>query len=398
MNKILAVNKLSDALNRYIALFDLDAFFVSVERLQDKRLIGKPVIVCGMSGRSVVSTCSYEARKFGVHSAMPLLMAKHLCPNGIYVNGHMELYRKYSKMVTDIIAAKAPVYEKASIDEHYLDLSGMERFFDCYKWTQELRQFIIKNTGLPISCALSVNKTIAKIAADEVKPNGSIFVPRQEVQSFLDPLSIKKIPMLGEKTFQVLSSMGISTIQMLRETSPEMMKRLFGKNGEVLWEKANGRDDTPVIQHRERKSLSNERTFEKDTSDREMLERVLVTMVEHLAYDLRKEQSLTSCVAIKIRYSDFTTRTAEKHIPFTSFDHLLIKAIKELFVTLYPGNLPVRLIGVRFSSMVKGSWQMDLFDDTPQMARLNSAMDTIRNRFGTDAVKRAVDINIPKKD
>jgi len=221
--------------NRHIVHLDLDTFFVSVERLMRPELAGKPVIIGGASDRSVVSSCSYEARRFGVHSAMPVKMARVLCRDAVLIRGDMECYSKYSHMVTDIIAERAPVYEKASIDEHYIDVTGMDRFFGTLQWSLELRQTIIRNTGLPISFGLSVNKTVSKIATGEAKPNGELEVLQPAVQTFLNPLPVGKIPMIGEKTCHLLRSMGIITINTLRLVPPEMMERVMGKNGIVIW-------------------------------------------------------------------------------------------------------------------------------------------------------------------
>ena len=376
--------------NRSIVHLDLDTFFVSVERLINSDLIGKPVIIGSTSDRGVVASCSYEARQFGVHSAMPMRMARILCDHAIIVRGDMDQYSKYSKIVTEIVAEKAPVYEKASIDEHYLDITGMDRFFGNLKWSQELRQKIIKETGLPISFGISINKTVSKIATGEAKPNGLLQVPQVGVQPFLNPLSIRKIPMIGRKTYQLLRSMGISTIYTLRQIPPDMIERVMGKNGIVIWRKANGIDHTPVQQYSERKSISTERTFETDTIDMIMLRNLMISMVEKIAFQLRKKQKLTSCVTVKIRYSNFDTHTLQKHIPYTSFDHILIDTALELFKKLYSRRMLVRLIGVKFSHLVQGCQQLNMFEDTPEMTGLYQAMDRIRLRFGSKAVRRAV--------
>ncbi|OQX78290.1 MAG: DNA polymerase IV [Bacteroidetes bacterium 4484_249] len=376
--------------NRSIVHLDLDTFFVSVERLINSDLIGKPVIIGSTSDRGVVASCSYEARQFGVHSAMPMRMARILCDHAIIVRGDMDQYSKYSKIVTEIVAEKAPVYEKASIDEHYLDITGMDRFFGNLKWSQELRQKIIKETGLPISFGISINKTVSKIATGEAKPNGLLQVPQVGVQPFLNPLSIRKIPMIGRKTYQLLRSMGISTIYTLRQIPPDMIERVMGKNGIVIWRKANGIDPTPVQQYSERKSISTERTFETDTIDMIMLRNLMISMVEKIAFQLRKKQKLTSCVTVKIRYSNFDTHTLQKHIPYTSFDHILIDTALELFKKLYSRRMLVRLIGVKFSHLVQGCQQLNMFEDTPEMTGLYQAMDRIRLRFGSKAVRRAV--------
>ncbi|NMC37305.1 MAG: DNA polymerase IV [Bacteroidales bacterium] len=379
-------------IERAVLHLDLDTFFVSVERLKNSRLKGKPVIIGGMSDRGVVSSCSYEARKYGVSSAMPMKMARNMCPDAIVIRGDMESYSKYSNMVTEIIAERSPLYEKASIDEHYIDLTGMDRFYGTHKWSHELRQYIIKETGLPVSTGLSVNKTVSKIAAGEAKPNGEIEIGKDIVLPFLDPLSIGKIPMIGQKTYHVLRSMGIATIYTLRNIPAEMLERLMGKNGIEIWKKANGIDPTPVISYSEQKSISTEHTFEKDTTDIARLNQLIAGMVEKIAYDLRKQEKLTSCVTVKIRYSNFDTHTLQKRIPYTSFDHVLTEVAKELFSRLYQRRMLIRLIGIRFSHMVRGVQQLDMFDDTPEKVSLYMAMDKLRRRFGPDAVRRAAGV------
>lgn len=378
--------------HRHVVHFDLDTFFVSVERLQNSNLVGKPVIIGGTSDRGVVASCSYEARQYGVHSAMPMKLARTLCGDAIIIRGDMDLYSRYSRTVTDIIAERAPVYEKASVDEHYIDLTGMDRFFGCLKWTQELRQAIIKNTGLPISFGLSQNKTVSKIATGEAKPNGEKEVPDELIRPFLAPLSIRKIPMIGEKTYQTLRSMGIATIYTLSQIPPEMMERAMGKNGLVIWRKANGIDNTPVVPYSERQSISSESTFDKDTIDVEYLRKILVSMVEKLAFQLRKEEKLTSCVTVKIRYSNFDTHTIQKHIPYTSLDHIILEEVKDLFQRLYQRRMLIRLIGVKFSGLVHGVQQLGLFEDSPELIRLYQALDKIRRRYGPHAVQRAISL------
>ncbi len=374
---------------RTIVHLDLDSFFVSAERLINSSLKGKPVIVGGMSDRGVVASCSYEARQFGVHSAMPVRMAKQLCSDAIFIRGDMELYSKYSRMVTDIIAESAPVYEKASIDEHYLDITGMDRFFGSLKWAHELRQRIITETGLPISFGLSTNKTVSKIATGEAKPSGELFVPQERVKPFIFPLSIKKIPMIGPKNYHLLRSMGVSTIQTLSLIPPEMLVQVMGKNGRVVWKKANGIDSTPVIPYSEKKSVGTEQTFERDTTDIRQLRHILIRMVEKVAFELREKQKVAGSITIKIRYSNFDTHSMQKRIQYTSFDHLLIKEALELFERLYQRRMLIRLIGVRLSNLTGGYQQLDLFNEKPQLANLYQAMDHIRKRFGEQMIHRA---------
>ncbi len=377
-------------MERTVLHLDLDTFFVSVERLINPALERRPVIVGGMGERGVVSTCSYEARRFGVHSAQPMRLARQLCPQAVFIAGDMELYSRYSRLVTAIIADSAPVFEKTSIDEHYIDITGMDRFFGCYKWAHELRETIMKNTGLPISFGLSENKTISKIATDEAKPNGELQVLHPQVHQFLDPLSIGKIPMVGNKTYQLLRSMGIATIGDFRQMPDVVVSQALGKTGVEIWKKANGIDTTPVQPYEEQKSLSKEHTFETDTIDMVLLKSVLARMVERLAFEMRQQTKLTGCVTVKIRYSNFDTHTMQKQIAYTSFDHLLLNTVYDIFYRLYDRRLLIRLIGVRFSSLVGGTQQLDLFDDTAEMTNLYGALDKIRKKFGKNAVFRAI--------
>jgi len=377
-------------MRRTIVHLDLDTFFVSVERLLNSKLQQVPMVIGGMGDRGVVSSCSYEARQFGVHSGMPMRMARQLCSDAVYIRGDMDQYTKYSRLVTDIIADSAPYYEKASIDEHYLDITGMDRFFGSNKWTHELREKIIRESGLPISFGLSVNKTVAKIATGEAKPNGELFINQDYIHSFLDPLSIRKIPMLGKQAHQKLRRMGVDRILTLRQMPPEMLTYVMGKNGLSVWRKANGIDTSPVIQYSERKSISSERTFQQDSTDIHYFNELLIGMAERLAFDLRKKTKLCSVVTVKIRYSNFDTHTLQRRISYTSFDHIIIEVVHELFKQLYSRRMLVRLIGVKLSGLIEGVQQIDLFDHTEEMINLYQAMDDIRKRFGSKAIRRAV--------
>ncbi len=371
-----------------IVHMDLDSFFVSVERLQNSKLNGLPVIISGSSSRSVVSSCSYEARKYGVRSGMPAKMAKYLCPDAIFIIGDMEKYTYYSKMVTQIIAENAPAYEKASIDEHYIDVSGMDKFFGTVKWTNELRKKIIKETGLPISTGISINKTVAKIATGEAKPMGEKIVEKPMVNIFLDPLPVKKIPMLGNKTYAILKSMGILKIKTLREMPIILIEKLLGKNGISIWEKANGIDNSPIISYSEQKSISTETTFEKDCSDINLMYDIISEMATKLTFRLRKEQWLTSCITVKIRYSDFDTHIIQKNIPYTAFDHIIIPIAKELLLKLYKRRVMIRLIGIKFSQLVRGVPQLDLFEDTSKMVNLYKSLDFLREKYGERIIRK----------
>jgi len=372
-------------MKRAVVHMDLDTFFVSCERITNSGLYGIPIIIGG-GDRGVVASCSYEARIYGVRSAMPIKMAQRLCPQARIIKGDMELYSKMSHLVTQVIEDKAPVVEKASIDEFYLDITGMDKFYGAYKWTNELAQSITKETGLPLSFTLSVNKTVSKIGTGESKPTGKLEIPEGHVQAFLNPLSIQKIPMVGDVTFQLLSRIGIRTIQTLSEMPVQVLQQMIGKNGVELWKKANGMDDNPVQPYSERKSISTEHTFVQDTFDIPMLKRMLIGMVEKLSYQLRSEQWLTSKVTVKIRYNNFDTETKQLRIPYTSCDHVLIKYVTELFEKVYQRRMRIRLIGIRFSGLVRGTYQINMFEDTMEMMSLYQTMDKLKNRFGYDSV------------
>lgn len=385
-------------MDRQIIHLDLDSFFVSVERRINPKLNGLPVIVGGTSDRGVVSSCSYEARSFGVHSAMPMRMAKQLCPQAIVVKGDYEQYSYYSNLVTDIIKESMPLYEKTSIDEFYVDITGMDKYFGCYKMATELRQRIIKESNLPISFALSQNKTVSKVGTGEAKPNGQKLIPLGTEKEFLAPLSVKKIPMVGDKTYLQLRNLGIEKIKTLQDMPVKALQQVLGDNGISIWKKANGIDHSPIEPYNERKSLSTECTFEKDTIDMQHLNSVLVSMTEKLAYQLRSEEKLTACVTVKIRYSDFNTYTMQARIPYTAIDSVLIEKVKELFNKLFQKRMLIRLIGVRFSHLIQGTYQFDLFNDTTEQMQLYAAMDKLRQRFGDKAVMRAVGLGLKKRD
>lgn len=377
---------------RSILHMDLDTFFVSVERLLDSRLNNRPVLIGGTSDRGVVASCSYEARKFGVHSAMPMHMARKLCPEAVVIKGNSYNYLKYSDLVSEMVREAVPLFEKTSIDEFYCDLTGLDRFFGCYQFAGELRQKIGKEIGLPISFGLSTSKTVSKVATGEAKPNNQIRIETGTEKPFLAPLSIRKIPMVGEKTHQLLVNLGIRKIHTLQEMPLDVMSKALGENGASIWKKANAIDPSPVVPFQERKSISTERTFDQDTIDVHKLRGLLIAMTENLAFQLRKGEKLTSCVTVKLRYSDFQTETMQCRIPYTSADHILIPKILELFEKLYSRRVLIRLIGVRFSHLVSGGYQINLFDDNEEQISLYTAMDDMRKKFGDRAVMKAAGI------
>jgi DNA polymerase IV len=381
-------------MNRHIVHLDLDTFFVSCERLLDRKLKQLPVLIGGTGDRGVVASCSYETRQYGVHSGMPMKMARVLCPDAVVIRGNSGVYSKFSDMVTDIIKEAAPLFEKSSIDEFYVDVTGMDHFYGCLDWAKELREKIIKETMLPISFGLSINKTVSKVGTSEAKPNNFINIPDGIEKSFLAPLSVKKIPMVGTQTYQLLRSMGIEKVKTVQEMPVELMESVLGKNGISLWKKAQGIDNTPVVAWNERKSISMERTFEKDSTDIIKIRSILISMAENLAFQLRNGNKLTACVSIKIRYSDFQTYSKQRIIPYTSLDQTLIQTTLELFSQLYQRRVLIRLIGVKFSHLVGGTYQMRLFEDSEKLIKLYKSMDYVRKRFGDQAVKRAVTMGV----
>ncbi len=373
---------------RIIAHFDLDSFFVSVEILNDPSLKGKPVIVGGRE-RGVVAACSYEARKFGIHSGMPSKKALQLCPQLIVSNSSRADYSRYSRWVTQIIASKAPLFEKASVDEFYIDLSGMEKFFKPLQWTIDLRQQIIEETHLPISFGLASNKMMAKIATNEAKPNGYLQIPFGKEKEFLAPLAVNKVPGVGDHTYEILRSMGIVTIKDVSERTQEELEERLGKWGIDLWYKSQGIHNGEVSQYHEAKSVSSENTFNENKTDIGFLKSELVRLTEKIAFELRQDGKVAGCVAVKIRYHDFETTSRQTTVPYTCADDEIIPVVKELFDKLYRKGEPVRLLGVRLSELTNDAIQTNLFDDVERKSGLYKAIDNVKKRFGKNSLTRA---------
>jgi len=380
---------------RNIAHFDLDAFFVSVERLKNSRLNGKPLLVGGSGDRSVVAACSYEARRFGIHSAMPMSLARRLCPEAIIIRGDMESYSTYSRLVTEIMQENVPLFEKASIDEFYIDLSGMDKFFGCSLFASELKTRVLKESGLVVSYGLASNKLVSKVATDEIKPDGQLEIVFGGEKNFLAPLSIGKLPGIGKETAYKLIRRGVETIRTLSEIPIEMMETMLGAVGIDLWRKANGLDESPVVPYREQKSVSTERTFETDTINMGFLHAELVRMTEAVGFELRKQDKLSACVTIKLRYSNFDTVVRQKTIDYTNADHLLLATAQDVFEKLYDRRMLIRLLGVRLTKLVPGNYQIKLYEDTQEAIRLYQSIDSIKRQFGERGVMRAAGVRGP---
>jgi len=379
---------------RHIVHIDLDSFFVSVERKFDPSLIGKAVIIGGSADRGVVASCSYEARAFGVHSAMPTRQALKLCPHAILIRGSHGRYGEASREVTDIIHNAVPLYQKTSVDEFYIDYTGMDRYHNAYQHATELRQKIIKDTGLPISFGMASGKTVAKMATNQAKPNGQLLIPHGSEKEFLAPLNINKIPGLGDSTSQKLYQYGIEKIGDLQKADIRFLEAILGKAGRFIWDRANGIDDSEIIPHSDRKSISTEHTFHTNIADKNAIETILVSMTEELAYKLRKENKVASCLAIKVRYANFETHTQQEKISLTAAEHILIPGVKNLLKSAWNQHRPIRLIGVRLSNICSGSYQINLFDDNEERIKLYQAMDKINFKFGEKTVCRAAGMEI----
>jgi DNA polymerase-4 len=384
-------------MDRNIIHLDLDAFFVAVERQHNPKLAGKPLIIGGQSRRGVVAACSYETRQFGVHSAMPMYLALQLCPDAIVISGDVEAYSQASHLVTEVIAEEAPLFEKSSIDEFYIDASGMDKYFGAFTWALELQKKILRESGLPISLGMSVNKLVSKVATGEFKPNARKHIPAGTEKDFLAPLAVEKIPMIGKQTASFLYDMGVRKVATLREMPLKFLVSAFGKNGIALWNKAHGIDNSAVMPYSEQKSISTECTFEEDTIDVKRLKSILIAMVEKVAFTLREQKKLTSCITVKIRYSNFDTETKQVQVPYTSSDQVILRVVQELFDKLYHRRMLIRLVGVRLSGLVHGNHQISLFDDTAETINLYEAMDKIKHRHGVDKLVRATTMGVSRR-
>lgn len=376
---------------------DLDSFFVSVECLLNPSLKGKPVIVGGDGQRGVVSSCSYEARAKGVHSAMPALTARKRCPEAIFISGHHALYSEWSQKVTEIVAAKAPAFEKASIDEFYVDLSGMDTYFNPYQWALELKTEIQQKTGLPISFGLSTNKLLAKMATNAGKPNGQKHIAANEVQSFLDPLPVEAIPMVGDKTADSLHMRGIKTIAQLRQQPLSLLTAWYGKTGTFLYDKARGISHSRVGESHPVRSLSREHTFETDQQDIGLLSDYIFQLSERLVFDLLREEKTCGSLTLKIRYANFDTFT--RQCSFSSTDSLkeITATAIRFFENIYDGKRKIRLIGVRLGQLQQDVAVLSLFNDYSREKKMTTAVNELKTKYGNRKIGLARSQEVMKK-
>jgi DNA polymerase-4 len=373
---------------RYIAHLDLDCFFVSVERIKDPSLRGKPVIVGGSpSGRGVVASASYEARAAGVRSAMPTVRALRLCPQAIVVRGHHSEYSDISRRLYLRMLGVAPVVERASIDELYLDLTGCERLYhdDLPGFIKRLQQEIASECSLPCTIALASNKLVAKIAANTVKPNGLITVPHGAEREFLSPLPIEVIPGVGPKTAELLRQHGFTAVADLQHAPADALTRLLGAYGASLADAASGIDPHQVRDEQLRKSISREETFAADISDRQELERNLFELVEDVCSTLRAHHWKARTVSLKLRYRDFRTLTRQQTLEPTNYDPEIFTAASVLLRDAFDNQTPVRLLGVGLSTFV-GDEGLTLFDASDRKSDMLNAVDKLRKKFGREVL------------
>ncbi len=379
--------------DRHIAHLDMDDFYVSVERLRNAKLAGRPVLIGGNGDRGIVAACSSEAAKFGIYPSLPMRTALRLCKYATVVKADYEEYSKQSKLITEVIRDSVPLVEKSAMDQFYIDLTGMDKFFGCVKFTGELKKKVLRESGLASTYGLASNKMVSKVAAGQVSPNGQLEIPFGNEKGFLAPLSVVKIPGVGKETAFKLIKMGVETIKVLSEIPPEMLCDVVGASGNELWRRANGIDETPVVPFSEQKALSKEHTFQQDTIDMNLLTAQLVRMTEQLGFALRKENRLTGCIIVKIRYTDGDTHTAQRSILYNNTDHILLSAVRELFTKLFTRRLLIRLIGIRFQNLIPGVKQIDMFEDSAETIKLYQSIDHIKKRFGEGKLGRGAGLN-----
>jgi DNA polymerase IV len=387
---------------RTVLHVDMDAFYVSVEELEDPSLRGKPVIVgADPSGRGVVMAASYEARKFGVHSAQPIGIAKRLCPHAIFLRGHHGKYREYSERIARIFGEFTPVVERVSIDEAYLDLTGCERLHGpALRAADHLIRTVKERTGLNCSVGASTSHLVSKIASDQAKPHGLLCVLPGCEPSFLAPLPIRRMPGVGKMTEPELLSLGLATIGDLQTWGRDRLQKRFGKYGEWLYTKSLGQDIEAYAYDEQPKSISHETTFDRDTDDREELERTLSYLAQLVAHRLREHGLFARTIGLKIRFAPFRTVTRDITLDEpTSLDFMIFEHVLRLFERVLTTGAKVRLLGVRAANLESATFQRNLLQGPRQerLDRLTRATDKLRDRFGFDAVQTARSTEPPAK-
>lgn len=377
---------------RQIMHIDLDAFFVSVEQVLNPSLKGKPVIVGGRPDRrGVVATASYEARAFGIHSAMPLITASRLCPQAIFIEGSYPRYREASQKFMAILADFSPYLEPLGLDEAYLDATGFESIHGSIRqMAASIKGRVKGELGICASIGIATSKVVAKIASDLSKPDGLLEVPAGDERPFLSRLPVDKLPGIGEKSERLLKGLGVTTIGGLAALSPQLLKARFGTYGEVIRNHASGIDDRSVEPPGEAKSISRETTFGQDTRDSALLAATLRYLGERVGSELRKQGKQARCVAIKLRYADFTTLTRQQTLrqPTDTDQAIFDTGYGLLKRELALGRQPVRLIGIGITNLVDAGRQLDMLDSSARrLEKLNTAIDRIRDRYGFTAIQ-----------
>ena len=379
---------------RTILHLDLDAFFVSVERILDASLKGKPVIVGAKpeDGRGVVAACSYEAREYGLHSAMPVKQAYHLCPDGIYLHGHHEEYSRFSKAVKHILEKYAPQIEQASIDEFYMDFTGTQHIYgSMFAFAKKLQREIEEKLSLPCSIGIGSNKTIAKICSDYAKPEGITYVLSGMEKEFLVPLPVEVIPGVGKVMKKALHEKGFYKIKDITKVPGNYFGMAFGKYGISLWHKANGEGQEYLNPPQKRKSISKEKTYGKDVVSKEEIETTLFNLTGKVCQMLRDKNRQASTVGIKLRYSDFVTVTRAKTIKFTNDDKVIFDTAVRLFRKAYTRRISIRLIGIYLTKFNEFYEQQVLFEDIEiKRKKLFKAIDQIRRKYNYSIIKFGV--------
>ncbi len=376
---------------RTIFHLDLDSFFVSVERILDPELNGKPVIVGAdpQSGRGVVAACSYEAREYGLHSAMPIKQAYKLCPHGIYLHGHHKEYVRFSKAVEHLLEQYAPQIEQASIDEFYMDFTGTTRIYgSMFAFAKKIQAEIERKLLLPCSIGIGSNKTVAKICSEYAKPKGITYVMPGMEKDFLAPLPVEVIPGVGKVMLKALRERGIYTVGDVAKMPEDYFGAAFGKYGIALWRKANGEGTEYLSPPQKRKSISKERTYGKDETSKGKIEETLFKLTGEVCQLLRDKNWQASTIGIKLRYSDFVTLTREKTVKPTDDDKIIFETAVELFRKAFTRRVSIRLIGIRLTNFSEFSEQQILFEDKNTLRqKMFGAITKIRNKFGYSAIK-----------
>lgn len=377
---------------RRIMHIDLDAFFVSVEQVLNPDLKGKPVVVGGKPDRrGVVAAASYEARAYGVHSAMPLLTASRLCPQAVFIEGNYQRYREASQKFMAILADFSPYLEPLGIDEAYLDATGFESLHGSINnMAQKIKRRVKDELGICASIGIASSKVVAKIASDASKPDGLLEVSPGDEHSFLAPMAVNKLPGIGRKSEQILKNLGISTIGQLAALPAGVLKSHIGAYGSLIHDHASGIDDRRVEPPAAAKSISRETTFARDTRDAEMVQATLRYLSERVGSELRQKVMLARCVALKLRYADFTTNTRQQTLPqpADTDQAIFTTGLKLLKNELQRGKQAVRLIGIGVSNLVEVGKQADMLDSNAQrLEQLNAAIDRIRKKYGFTAIQ-----------